>query len=100
ALNQHHSVLESTVLAREFTPGDKRLIAYVVPAPGSQPTYSELRDFLISRVPEFMVPTTFVSLTALPLNSNGKVDRGALPDPTSSNSLRDESHAAPRTPIE
>ena len=100
ALNQHPSVLESAVVAREIAAGDKRLVAYFVPAPDSQPGYSELRDFLGSRLPEYMVPATLVRLAALPLNSNGKVDRGALPEPTDANSLRDEGPTLPRTPVE
>ncbi|PYS10990.1 MAG: non-ribosomal peptide synthetase, partial [Acidobacteria bacterium] len=99
-LNEHPDVQQSLVLAREFAPGDKRLIGYFVPAPGSSPMLGELRDFLSAQLPDFMVPATFVRLDALPLTPNGKVDRGALPAPDDTNTLRDKAFTLPRTDIE
>ena len=99
-LNEHPDVQQSLVLAREFAPGDKRLIGYFVPAPGSSPMLGELRDFLSAQLPDFMVPATFVRLDALPLTPNGKVDRGALPAPDDTNTLRDNAFTLPRTDIE
>ena len=80
ALNQHSGVLNSVAVAREDKPGDKMLVAYLVSRNGpiSSP---ELREFLRSKLPDFMVPAAFVTLPALPLNPNGKVDRKALPKP-------------------
>jgi len=93
-------VQASTVVAHEVEPGDKRLVAYFVPAAKAQPTHTELRNFIATRLPEYMVPATFVKLEALPLNPSGKVDRAALPAPKAENTLRDSSFVAPRTPIE
>lgn len=87
-LGQHPTVLSSYVMAREDCKAEKQLVAYVVPTPGSRPSYGELRDFLLTHLPEYMVPSVFVSLDSLPLTANGKVDRRALPLPHESNLLR------------
>jgi amino acid adenylation domain-containing protein len=100
ALDEHPEVQASAVVAREIEQGDKRLIAYFVAPPNSQPTHSELRNFIAGRVPEYMIPAIFVKLDSLPLNNSGKVDRAALPAPNSENTLRDNTFVAPRTPIE
>ncbi len=99
-LDEHPGVRASIVVAREVAPGDKRLIAYFVPAVNTLPTHSELRNAIAARLPEYMVPGTFVKLEALPLNASGKVDRAALPTPTTENTLRDDTFIAARTPIE
>jgi acyl-coenzyme A synthetase/AMP-(fatty) acid ligase len=80
ALCSHPNVSSALVLAREDTPGDKRLVAYVV-ANGQPPTNEELRNYLRERVPEYMVPSAVMMLDALPLTAHGKVDLGALPVP-------------------
>jgi acyl carrier protein len=87
-------------MAREDTPGGKRLVAYVVPAPGAQPAASALRDFLGTQLPDYMMPTAFVFLEALPLTPNGKVDRAALPAPDAATGAQDGAFVAPRTPLE
>jgi len=99
-LNEHPAVQTSTLIDREVEPGDKRLVAYFVPAAKAQPTHAELRNFIAGRLPEYMVPAIFVKLEALPLNANGKVDRAALPAPNADNTLRDGTFVAPRTPVE
>src|SRR4030095_10183150 len=83
-LGQHPSIKESVVLAREESPGDRRLVAYVVVAPGSVPSVTELRGLLQQKLPEYMVPSAFVFLDAMPLTPNGKLDRKALPAPDQS----------------
>ncbi len=99
-LNEHPHVCESVVVARDIAPGDKRLVAYLVPASGSQPTHRVLRDFLRARLPEYMVPALFVRLDAIPLNPNGKIDRAGLPAPDPANTIRDDGFVGPRTPVE
>jgi amino acid adenylation domain-containing protein len=100
ALDAHPGVQQSVIVAREVAPGDTRLIGYLVPVPGSYLTLSALRAFLRARLPDYMVPGTFVSLERLPLTPNGKVDRVSLPLPDESNTLRDDPRAAPRTEME
>ena len=80
-LATHEAVRQAVVLARRDRPGNVRLVAYVVHDPEHHVTVSELRRFLKSRLPENMVPTSYVTLDELPLVADGTVDRGALPDP-------------------
>jgi len=99
ALSQHSDVREAAVIAREDIPGDKRLVAYFVPNQ-KQPTIGELRHFLKEKLPYYMVPATFVTLDALPLTLNGKVNRRALPAPLNTRPDLEETFVAPSTPIE
>lgn len=89
ALRCHESVREAVVIDREYSEGDQRLVAYLVsklPSPGEvsgghEKWIDELKVFLKGKLPEYMIPGAFVVLNELPLNPNGKVDRGSLPDP-------------------
>ena len=79
-LLEHPGVREVVVTAREDAPGDVRLVAYLVPE-GAAPSSGEMREHLQAKLPDYMIPSFFVALEALPLNPNGKVDRKALPAP-------------------
>ncbi len=98
-LAQHPAVWENVVMVREDEVDDKRLVAYVVPEVGESFTVQELRSFLTNQLPSYMVPNAFVVLESLPLTSNGKIDRRALPKPELDSTLL-EKFVAPRTPIE
>jgi amino acid adenylation domain-containing protein len=99
-LNRHQDVRESLVVAREDTPGNKRLVAYVVLDPASGLTHAELREFLGSFLPEYMLPAAFVHLDAFPVTPHGKIDRAALPPPDAINTLQDDASEGPRTETE
>lgn len=100
ALNACSGVVTSTVVAQEEPNEEKRLIAYVVPAPDAALTIGGLREHLAKLLPDYMIPAVFVELASLPITANGKVDRNALPQPTSANMLREEVYVAPQTVIE
>ncbi|MBI5722126.1 MAG: amino acid adenylation domain-containing protein [Burkholderiales bacterium] len=82
-LATHPGVRQNAVAVREDRPGDQRLVAYVVMAPGAALDADAARATLRARLPEYMVPNLFVALEALPLTPNAKVDRKALPAPAS-----------------
>jgi amino acid adenylation domain-containing protein len=98
-LAQHHSVNNAVVVARAISGNDKELVAYCV---CNDPllTVPVLRDFLLSKLPAYMVPSSFVFLDALPLLSNGKIDRQALPAPDRSRSQREAAYVPPRDNLE
>ncbi len=96
-LTGHETVAQAVVVANEQATGDKRLVAYVVPAPGQVAEVTTLRSALRAQVPAYMVPATIVVLDALPLTPNGKLDRRALPAP---NWQGHDNFRAPRTPDE
>ncbi len=99
-LSQHSAVQETVVVARDDVHGDKRLVAYVVPRPEQRPTVSVLRGFLKSKLPEHMVPSTFMLLDTLPLTANGKVDRQALPGDVGIRPHLVKAFVAPSSPAE
>jgi amino acid adenylation domain-containing protein len=97
-LAQHAQVRQALVVVREDRPGDRRLVAYILPAEGAGPQPAQLRAFLQEKLPAYMVPSAFVFLQAFPLTINGKIDRKALPAPESE---EDHQHyVAPRTYLE
>jgi amino acid adenylation domain-containing protein len=99
AIGQHPAVLESVVVAREDTPGDRRLVAYVVLRGGATLTREELKAVLGTSLPEYMQPAALVVLPRLPLSPAGKVDRRALPAPLQANA-RDREIVAPSNDLE
>jgi amino acid adenylation domain-containing protein len=86
ALGQHPAVREAVVVTREDEPGNKRLVAYVVRSAADAVSRNDLHDFLVGRLPRYMVPGAFTFLETLPLSPNGKVDRRALPVPDAGSS--------------
>jgi amino acid adenylation domain-containing protein len=100
ALSRHEAVRQCVVVAREDTPGDKRLVAYFEPRTESTPTVSDLRGYLAKGLPDYMVPSIFVPLEKLPATPNGKVDRKALPLPEIDRSAQEQSYVAPRNETE
>jgi amino acid adenylation domain-containing protein len=97
-LSQCPDVQTTAVIVREDTPGDKRLVAYVVLTPNSQTISSELRQFLTNQLPAYLVPNTFVILNSLPLTPSGKCDRRSLPVPETQ--ALSERYIAPQSPTE
>jgi len=100
ALNRHPTISSSVVVACGSACEERRLTAYLVMSNGTSAAAAELRSFLQSSLPDYMVPSIFVKLQSLPLTTNGKVDRAQLPLPNIDNILRDEVFTAPRTPTE
>jgi microcystin synthetase protein McyA len=100
ALTNHPLVREAIVTVTEGSDGVKGLAAYVVPASAVSPSCNELRRYLKDVLPDQMIPSAFVTLALLPLNSNGKVDRAELPAPSLDRPQLSEDFVAPRTPIE
>ena len=99
-LSQDPGVLQTVVIAREDVPGDRRLVAYVVPNQELAPTTTDLRRVLKEKLPDYMVPSAFVMLSALPLTPNGKVDRRALPAPQGLRPEMSANYEMPQTEAE
>jgi amino acid adenylation domain-containing protein len=115
-LNQHPAVRETVVIVQEDIPGDKHLVAYIVPNPeqlkveggnieGSQEQLTNLqpanlRQFLKDKLPSYMVPSAYMVLNSLPLTPNGKVDRRVLPAVDTLSLDTKEDYVAPRTTVE
>jgi amino acid adenylation domain-containing protein len=100
ALLEHGNVKETVVVLREDRPGDKRLVAYLVPEQTPGPTVGEMRRTLANRLPDYMIPATFVTLDALPRLPSGKVDRLGLPKAGMRRPNLDQPYVGPRTPLE
>ncbi len=99
-LDRHPAVQASSVIARQDGESEKRLIAYIVAAPGAILKGSILREFLRQSLPEYMLPSIFVAVESLPMSASGKVERSALPAPDDQNIVYDEIFVAPRTATE
>ncbi|MFE9409897.1 amino acid adenylation domain-containing protein [Streptomyces sp. NPDC006704] len=100
ALTRHPAVRDTVVAVDQDAAGDPRLVAYWVAAAGVAAGPTELREHLAPTLPEYMLPNVYVTLDALPLTANGKVDRRALPAPEAVRPELDAEFAAPGTPVE
>jgi len=98
-LGQHPAVQTSVVVATDDAPGEKQLVAYLVLSAGATVSATALREYLRQRVPDYMVPASFVVLPTLPVTEQGKVNRAALPG-VNGNRLADEVYVEPRTLVE
>ncbi|MFE9426948.1 amino acid adenylation domain-containing protein [Kitasatospora sp. NPDC006697] len=99
-LAQHPGLRAVAVVARDVRPGDRRLVAYLVPHGTGGPDIAELRDWAGERLPSYMVPSLWTVLDELPLTSSKKVDRKALPAPVADRELLERPYTAPRNPTE
>jgi amino acid adenylation domain-containing protein len=107
-LRQHETVKEAVVVDHQFGHGDQRLVAYWVRTPNQNESKSEdntnivdhLKTFLKTKLPEYMVPSSFVKMDEIPLSPNGKVDRSALPQPQAIQTDETSTIEAPRNPLE
>ena len=97
-LNEHHSVRQSVVVAREDERGEKRLIGYVVGGDGA--TAAELKRYLLERVPEYMAPEAILILEEMPVTVNGKIDRKRLPVVEGAGMQPEREDVGARTPVE
>ncbi|MGI9309603.1 MAG: amino acid adenylation domain-containing protein, partial [Gammaproteobacteria bacterium] len=97
-LAEHESVQQAAVLLREDSPGDKRLVAYLIAAPQHTLDTSAVKVWLKNRVPDYMLPSAFMVLETMPLTPSGKVDRRKLPLPDYADVV--QAYVAPRTPTE
>jgi amino acid adenylation domain-containing protein len=100
ALRDHSAVFDAAAAIREETPGDRRLVAYVVPKPGLPWNVEAFRQHLLDRLPDYMVPSAFVRLDELPVTGNGKLDRQALPSPNWRERQLDSDYTPPRDALE
>jgi amino acid adenylation domain-containing protein len=91
-INQHPVVEEAVVMVREDQPGDRRLVAYLVTTTGVPLNIAELRESLKQQLPDYMVPAAFMGVESIPLTTNGKADRSALPQPQPVNFGIDEAN--------
>ncbi|MFC6016164.1 amino acid adenylation domain-containing protein [Plantactinospora solaniradicis] len=99
ALLAHPAITDTVVVARGEG-SDRRLIAYLVVGETAAPSTSELRAFLRMRLPDYLVPSAYLELAAIPLNPNGKVNRAALPEPETSRPVLSAAYQAPRSRTE
>lgn len=99
-LAEHPAVRDAVVVVKEIVPGDTRIFAYFTAYAGQTPDISEIRGFLGTRLPEYMVPASFVLLESMPLTPSGKIDRKQLPDPDVTSFHAQKAFVAPKNDIE
>ena len=99
-LSRHAQVSQALVMTYAEAGGEGRLVAYVVSSAAGEVSGAELREYLREKLPEYMIPAYFVELEELPLSPNGKVDRGALPQPERSRAGLEKEYVGPRSRLE
>jgi acyl carrier protein len=99
-LRQCPGVASAVVLAREDSSGDQELVAYVVNDASKQASVKNILQFLHERMPNYMVPSSYVLLESMPVTTHGKIDRKALPPPKRIDAETEENFVPPRTPVE
>jgi natural product biosynthesis luciferase-like monooxygenase protein len=97
-LSKHPDIGQAVVIVREDVPGDKRIVAYLTAKEGTAPTQDELREYVRSELPDYMVPSAYMLLSEFPLTLNGKIDYKALPAPVQNE--QQAAYVAPRTELE
>jgi amino acid adenylation domain-containing protein len=100
AICRHPQVAQAVVTVYEQAPGDRRLVAYLVPQARTRPNITDLRRFLAREIPDFLVPAAFMRLDALPLTENGKVDYDRLPEPADERPELVEEFVLPQSALE
>ncbi|MEH2140423.1 amino acid adenylation domain-containing protein [Nostoc sp.] len=99
-LSKHPQINQAVAKVHGESAREKYLVAYFVPIPGESVTVEQLRTFLIEQLPDYMIPSAFVEMESFPLTPNGKVNRRALPEPTTNRPELGQTFALPRTPTE
>ncbi len=99
-LRRHTGISDSVIVARGEEPGNRSLVAYVVPEGGSEPGVSELREMLMDQLPAHMIPSSFVFIDRIPLTPNQKIDKDALPSPGGEGKSLEGEYVSPWTPTE
>jgi acyl-coenzyme A synthetase/AMP-(fatty) acid ligase len=99
-LGSHPEIRDAVVVAHEDSPGERRLIAYLVKKQEPGPSIADLRDYMNDKLPAYMIPSALVMLKGLPLTANGKVDRRALPAPDHARPELEQTYAPPNTAVE
>lgn len=99
-LGSHPDLKHAVVLVREDEPGDKRLVAYLVVKERQQLVTTNLRRYLLDRLPDYMVPAIFMTVEAMPQTPSGKIDRRALPTPNSQRPQIEQTYVAPKSELE
>jgi len=100
ALRDHSEIQDTVVVAKETESGETRLVAYLTSPVQPRPDIGQIRTMLKTKLPDYMIPSSFVLLDALPLTANGKLDRRALPDPGNTRPDLNNPYAPPSTTTE
>ena len=100
ALREHAAVVQCAVIVREDNADEKRIVAYVVPQGTDSVPVDELRECLKQKLPDYMLPTAFITIPEIPLTQNGKLDVKALPEPGSERPEMEREYVAARTAVE